>query len=142
VTSLGSEDRLAILDLVGRADRLATRRDAVAYAALFAADGFMDGDMGRAVGHEAIARAVADVWAAEPAGTVHLTCNPVIEEAAGGAGVISLLLLATAKPEWSLTGTADVLQRVTRTASGWRIASRAITTPAEPPDDGRGDRGR
>ena len=44
--TLSAEDRLDILDLIGRADQLATRRDAGAYADLFTADAMLDGSQG------------------------------------------------------------------------------------------------
>ena len=78
--TLSTADRLEILDVVGRADAAATRRDAEAYAELFTEDAVLDGSQGR---HPAatLRESVGSIWAAEGATTLHLTLNPVIDPA-------------------------------------------------------------
>jgi uncharacterized protein (TIGR02246 family) len=127
VTVLASADALAILQLTARADTLATQRDAEGYAALFTEDGVMDGDEGQVTGREQLAASVARIWHAEPPGTLHLTCNAVIDEAATTPAVASLLLMLTPQPSLSVARAAHVFQRFLRTSEGWRITSRHIT---------------
>jgi SnoaL-like domain len=126
VTVLAPADALALLQLVARADTLATQRDAAGYAALFTQDAVMDGDKGRVTGREDLAAAVARIWEAEPPGTLHLTCNAVIDEAASTPAVVSIVLLLTPRPPGLVGQAAHVLQRFLQTPEGWRISSRHI----------------
>jgi len=127
VTIMGSDDALALLQLAARADTLAMQRDAAGYSALFTRDGVMDGDEGRVVGREELGAAVARIWDAEPPGTLHLTCNAVVDDAAGTPTVTSILLLLTPQPAGLVAHAARVLQRFRHTPEGWRIRSRHIT---------------
>jgi len=127
VTGLAAADALTILQLAAAADTLATRRDAAAYAALFSEDGVMEGDMGKVAGREALAVAVARVWEAESAGTLHLTCNAVIDDSGVAPAVASILLLLTPRPSGLAAAAADVVQRFVQTPAGWKISSRHIT---------------
>jgi hypothetical protein len=52
--TLSAGDRLAILDVITRADEAASRRDADAYVALFTEDVVLDGTQGRYAGPEAL----------------------------------------------------------------------------------------
>jgi hypothetical protein len=126
VTVLAPADALALLQLAARADTLATQRDAAGYAALFTQDAVMDGDEGRVTGREELQATVARVWDAEPAGTLHLTCNAVIDEAASTPAVASILLLLTPRPSGLVGQAARVFQRFLQTPEGWRIRSRHI----------------
>jgi len=45
--TLSTADRLEILDVIGRTDAAATRRDSEAYAKLFTEDAVLDGSEGR-----------------------------------------------------------------------------------------------
>ncbi len=62
---LSPDDRLAITELVSRADDAATVRDPDAYVALFTPDGVLDGAKGEHIGRDAIHAATVDVWAGE-----------------------------------------------------------------------------
>jgi uncharacterized protein (TIGR02246 family) len=121
-----ASDSLEILQLIARADACATARDAKGYAALFTEDAVMEGDMGNTSGRDALAAAVADVWAGEAPGTLHLTLNAVIDESGSEPTVASILLLLTPLSPTPVAGTAEVHQRLRRTAPGWRISSRTI----------------
>ena len=131
MTAIGSDDALALLQLAARADTLATQRDATGYAALFTQDGVMDGDEGRVTGREELSAAVARVWQGEPPGTLHLTCNAVLDDVAGTPTVASILLLLTPREPSGAAGSvahaARVVQRFRHTPEGWRISSRQIT---------------
>ena len=52
--TLSAADRLAILDVITRADDAASRRDADGHAGLFTEDAVLDGTQGRHAGREAL----------------------------------------------------------------------------------------
>jgi ketosteroid isomerase-like protein len=128
--TLKPSDSIAILQLVARADACATRRDANGYTALFTDDAVMDGDMGTVEGQSALRNTVAKVWAAEPAGTLHLTLNAVIDESGEEPVVDSVMLMVGAGPSPNVLGSARVRQTVRHTPGGWRISRRTIDTGA------------
>jgi ketosteroid isomerase-like protein len=125
--NLSAADRLEILDVVGRADAAATRRDADAYAALFTDDAVLDGSQGL---HPAagLREAVGPIWAAEGATTLHLTLNPVVDPGDGpDEAVVSsvLLIVAPAAPITIITAAA-ITQKVRRSDDTWRISRRTV----------------
>jgi ketosteroid isomerase-like protein len=130
--SLDPSDRLEILELVTRADDCATRRDAAGYVALFTQDAVMDGEKGRAEGREQLAEAVGQVWSGEPAGTLHLTLNPLIELTVPEPTVTSVMLMISGDAPGAIVGSARVTQTVRRTEEGWRISVRQIAAGSAP----------
>jgi len=129
--TLSAEDRLGILDLIGRADQLATRRDAGAYADLFTADAVLDGSQGV---HPAaqLRSAVGPIWAAEGPATLHLTLNPVIDPGAepDEAVVSSVLLIVDPATPITIRTAAAITQTVRRTGGTWRITRRTVASAA------------
>ena len=125
--TLSAEDRLDILDLIGRADQLATRRDAGAYADLFTADAMLDGSQGVHPAAE-LPSAVGPIWAAEGPATLHLTLNPVIDPGAGPdeAVVSSILLIVDPATPVTIRTAAAITQTVRRTGGTWRITRRTV----------------
>ena len=125
--SLSAADRLEILDVVGRADAAATRRDADAYAALFTGDGVLDGSQGR---HPAAAlrASVGPIWAAEGAATLHLTLNPVIDpgDVPDEAVVSSVLLIVAPAAPITIITAAAITQKLRRSGDTWRISRRTV----------------
>jgi hypothetical protein len=125
--NLSAEDRLDILDLIGRADACATSRDADAYVALFTEDAVLDGSQGH---HPAagLRAAVGPIWAAEGPATMHLTLNPVIDpgSTADDAIVRSILLIVDPAAPITIRTAVAITQAVRRTAGGWRIARRTV----------------
>jgi uncharacterized protein (TIGR02246 family) len=126
--SLDAEDSFAILQLVARADACATARDPDGYVALFTEDAVMDGAMGTAHGKTALRKAVAQVWALEPAGTRHLTLNALIDTSGSEVRVDSVMLMIASGASPAIVGSATVHQVVTRRSEGWRISRRTICT--------------
>ena len=127
--TLSAADRLDILDLITRADAAAGARDAAAYLALFTDEAALDGDQGTYHGREALRRGLAQVWGAEPAGTLHLTLNPVIDadpvsSAAAVARSVLLIIGPGAPP--ALAAAAHITQYVRRGADGWRITRPSV----------------
>ena len=129
--TLSAEDRLDILDLIGRADRLATRRDAGAYADLFTADAILDGTQGVHPAAE-LRSAVGPIWAAEGRATLHLTLNPVIDAGAepDQAVVSSILLIVDSATPITIRTAAAITQTVRRTGGTWRITRRTVAPAA------------
>jgi ketosteroid isomerase-like protein len=126
--TLSASDSIAILQLAARADACASGRDADGYVALFTDDAVMDGDMGRVEGRSALRDAVARVWAAEPAGTLHLTLNAVLDESGAEPAVDSVMLMVGTGSSQGIVGSARVRQTVRHTPGGWRISVRTINT--------------
>jgi uncharacterized protein (TIGR02246 family) len=132
--TLSAADRLAILDVITRADAAASRRDADGYVALFTEDAVLDGAEGRHAGRQALRAAVGPVWAAEGPATLHLTLNPVIEPGSsdGQAVVRSVLLIIDPSAPPALRHVAAITQEVRRTEGVWRIARRTVAPAAVP----------
>jgi len=127
--TLPAADRLEILDLLTRADFAASSRDAAAYLALFSDDAVLDGDEGTYHGTDALREGLAAVWGTEPAGTLHLTLNPVIDIAPAETAVArSVLLIIDQGPPPVLLATAQVIQHLRRGQGGWRITRRTVET--------------
>jgi hypothetical protein len=129
--TLSAEDRLDILDLIGRADQLATRRDADAYADLFTADAVLDGSQGVHPAAE-LRSAVGPIWAAEGPATLHLTLNPVIDAGAepDEAVVSSILLIVDPATPITIRTAAAITQTVRRTGGTWRVTRRTVAPAA------------
>jgi uncharacterized protein (TIGR02246 family) len=125
--TLTASDSIAILQLIARADACASARDADGYVALFTDDAVMAGDMGRVEGRSALRDAVARVWAGEPAGTLHLTLNAVLDESGAEPAVDSVMLMVGAGSSPGIVGSARVRQTVRHTSGGWRISARTIS---------------
>jgi len=125
--TLSDADRLAILDVITRADWAATDRDADAYVELFTEDAVLDGAQGRHAGRETLRSSVRPIWAAEGKATLHLTLNPVIEDDDGPEAVTrSVLLIIDPEPPITIRTAAVITQRLRRSAGSWRIARRTV----------------
>jgi uncharacterized protein (TIGR02246 family) len=126
--TLSAGDRLAILDVVTRADEAASRRDADAYVALFTPDAVLDGAQGTFQGRDALHAAVGPVWAAEGPATLHLTLNPVVEPGTSDDRAVArsvLLIIDPAEPP-AIKTTAIITQELRRDGGNWLIARRTV----------------
>ena len=126
--TLSAADRLAILEVITRADDAASRRDADGYVALFSEDAVLDGTQGRHAGRQALRAAVGPVWAAEGPATLHLTLNPVVEPGPfdDQAVVRSVLLIIDPAATPALRAAAAITQELRRADSTWRITRRTV----------------
>jgi uncharacterized protein (TIGR02246 family) len=126
--TLSDADRLAILDIVTRADEAASRRDADAYVALFDPDAVLDGAQGRHAGRAALRASVAPIWAAEGTATLHLTLNPVVEPRPGdGQAVVrSVLLIVDPADPPAIRTAALITQELRQSDGSWRIIRRTV----------------
>jgi SnoaL-like domain len=130
--TLSAADRLAILDVIIRADGAASRRDADGYVALFTPDAVLDGAQGRHAGREGLRASVGPIWAAEGPATLHLTLNPVVEPGPAGGQAVArsvLLIIDPAAPP-AIRAAAVITQELRRSGAVWRIARRTVA-PAE-----------
>ncbi len=130
--SLSAADRLAILEVITRADEAASRRDADAYVALFTPDAVLDGTQGQHAGRQALRAAVGPVWAAEGPATLHLTLNPVIEPSPSGdqATARSVLLIIDPAAPPGIRAAATITQELRRANGVWRITRRTVAPAA------------
>ena len=128
--SLSEADRLAILDVITRADEAASRRDADAYVALFTPNAVLDGTQGQHSGREAMRASVGPIWAAEGPATLHLTLNPVIEPGSSDDQAVArsvLLIIDSAAPP-AIRTAALITQELRRSADSWRISRRTVAS--------------
>jgi hypothetical protein len=130
--TLSDADRLAILDVVTRADEAASRRDADAYVALFDPDAVLDGTQGRHAGRAALRASVGPIWAAEGPATLHLALNPVVEPGPGdGEAVVrSVLLIVDPAEPPAIRVAALITQELRRSHGAWRITRRTVAPAA------------
>jgi uncharacterized protein (TIGR02246 family) len=130
--TLSAADRLAILDVVTRADQAASQRDAGAYVELFTEDAVLDGTQGRQAGREALRSGVGPVWAAEGPATLHLTLNAVVEPGPSDDQAVArsvLLIIDPATPP-VIRATASITQELRRSEGSWRITRRTVAPAA------------
>ena len=130
--SLAAADRLAIVDVITRADEAASRRDADAYVALFTPDAVLDGTQGRHAGREALRASVGPIWAAEGPATLHLTLNPIVEPGPGDGQAIArsvLLIIGLAEPP-AIQAAVVITQELRHTGGSWRITRRTVAPAA------------
>ena len=124
--TLSAASRLDILDVITRADRAASDRDADAYVRLFTEDAVLDGTQGRHAGREALRASVGPVWAAEGPASLHLTLNPVVEDHEQGAITRSYLLIIDPAPPFTICTAAAITQTLIQQNGQWLIASRTV----------------
>ena len=126
--TLSVADRLAILEVITRADDAASSRDADGYVALSTEDAVLDGTQGRHAGRQALRAAVGPVWAAEGPATLHLTLNPVVEPGPfdDQAVVRSVLLIIDPAAPPALRAAAAITQELRRAGGTWRITRRTV----------------
>lgn len=118
------QDALAVLSLVTKLDRLATKRKAAEYAENFTPDGGIVGEEGAVSGKE-LAAFVAKTWEREPAGTWHITASPEIVALDKDRAVVqSLLLLVGADKQ--LHDISEITQTLRKIAGRWYVQRREI----------------
>jgi len=136
--TLSAADRLGILDVITRADRAASERDADAYVRLFTEDAVLDGTQGRHAGRDALRASVGPVWAAEGPATLHLTLSPVVEAHEQGAITRSYLLIIDPAPPITIRTLAGITQTLIQQNGLWLISSRTVApVPEQAPVPGQ-----
>jgi ketosteroid isomerase-like protein len=126
--TLPAAERLAIVEVITRADDAASRRDADAYVALFSPDAMLDGTQGQHAGREELRASVGPIWAAEGRASVHLTLNPVVEPgpADDQATVRSVLLVIDPATPPVIRAVAMITQELRRSGASWLITRRTV----------------
>jgi len=129
--TLPAADRLAILEVITRADDAASRRDADGYVALFSPDAVLDGAQGRHAGRQELRASVGPIWTAEGPATLHLTLNPVIEPGPTSDQAVArsvLLIIDPAAPP-AIRAAAMISQELRRAEGSWLITRRTVAPP-------------
>ena len=131
---LTAEDRLDILDLLARADDCATRRDVDGYLSLFANDAVFEGAEGMHKGRADLRETVRAVWAAEDAGSQHLTTTAFVNATAedqNGSGTmtaraVSTLLIIAPKEPPVVVQSIRIVHTLAKGGLGWQLTRRSI----------------
>ena len=118
-------------DVITRADRAASDRDADAYVRLFTQDAVLDGTQGRHAGRDALWASVGPVWAAEGPATLHLTLNPVVEPHEQGAITHSYLLIVDPAAPIAIRTAAAITQTLIQQNGQWLIASGTVAAAGD-----------
>jgi hypothetical protein len=125
--TLSSDDRLAIVDLVTRADAAATVRDVEGYLSCFTDDADLGGAKGDHHGKDGLRRSVGSIWAAEGDTTAHLCLNVVIDETGDRQAVVrSILLIVGAADPRTLVDLVAITQDVVKTGPDWKVSRRDV----------------
>ena len=66
--------------------------------------------------------------------TQHLTLNPVIDAAPGGALARSVLLIVDPGPPPALATAAQITQELRREGGAWKISRRTVSAPGPAPE--------
>lgn len=126
MTDLTDADRQQIIDVVRRADELATAHDVQGYLALTTPDMELDGAQGTASGHADLGAAIAKIWAAEPAGTRHITGDIAITPGEDATAIAhSTMTLVNSNSEVAVS----ITQLLRKTDGAWLIARRTVGGP-------------
>jgi ketosteroid isomerase-like protein len=125
---LSAIDRLAISEIVTRADAMATRRDAAGYANLFTDDAVLDGAEGT---HRAgdLRHDVAAIWQGEGVVSVHLTLNVEVRDVEGtddAATTDSVLVILGGDSATAVKAVALINQSLVRAGQSWKISRRTV----------------
>ena len=125
MSALADEQRIA--EVVRRADELATARDVDGYLALTTPDMVLDGTQGTASGRDDVRSAIAKIWAAEPAGTRHLTSDITVTFGDDGTATArSTLSLVTQGHDDEVRAVATITLALRKTEGKWLIARRSV----------------
>ena len=128
-SSLGTSDRLDILEVLTRAETAATARDADAYVELFTDDAVLDGAQGVHTGREALRQAVGPIWAGEGLATFHLLLNALIDRVntdCDEAIATSVLLIVQQGSPPQVLRVSETTQQLRRVDGYWKIARRSV----------------
>ncbi|KQO07571.1 hypothetical protein ASF06_13345 [Agreia sp. Leaf244] len=125
MSALDDEHRIA--EVVRRADELATARDVDGYLALTTPDMVLDGTQGTASGRDDVRSAIGMIWAAEPAGTRHLTSDIAVTFSDDGTATArSTLSLVVRGHDDEVLAVATITQTLRKTEGKWLIARRTV----------------
>jgi len=130
-SSLGTSDRLDILEVLTRTETAASVRDADAYVELFTDDAVLDGAQGVHMGKEALREAVGPIWASEGSATFHLLLNAVIDRVNTDSDeviVTSVLLIVSQGARPLVLHVSEITQQLKRVDGRWKIARRSVKT--------------
>jgi ketosteroid isomerase-like protein len=126
---LSPDDRLAINDLLTRADNAASRRDVGAYVSCFTEDVILDGSQGEHHGKDVLRAAVGPIWRAEGPVSAHLTLNVTLEASLDAPDLViarSVLLIIRGSQPPSIHSVHTITQQIVRRADNWLVQRRTV----------------
>lgn len=124
---LSTDDRLDILDIIARYNRFADERDVEGTVALYADDGYIDGDFHTGRGHEGLRADLPGIFAMEGTLKRHVSTNHVFDTTGEDAVTVrSLLIVVEGETLPGVGATADVTDELLRVGAGWRIARHHV----------------
>ena len=123
---LSANDRLAILEVITRYNRLADDRDVEETVALYTQDGFIEGDFQTGPGPEGLRADLPGIFAMEGTLKRHITTNHLIEGEGDRATVSSMLVVLEGETLPGVGATADVTDEFQKVDGQWRVARHHV----------------
>lgn len=127
MSTLSDADQQHIVAVVRRADELATARDVAGYIALTTPDMVLDGTQGTASGRDDVRSAIQKIWAAEPAGTRHLTGDITVTSDGDGTATARSTLSLVIEGSDRARAVATITQTLRSVDGQWLIARRSVS---------------
>jgi ketosteroid isomerase-like protein len=124
--SLTTDDRLAILEVIARYNRLADDRDVEGTVALYTDDGYIDGDFSTGRGPDGLRADLPGIFAMEGTLKRHISVNHVLDGDGETATVRSLLLVVEGETLPAVGATADITDELRKQDGGWRVARHHV----------------
>ena len=128
--ALTADDRLAILDLIARYNRLADDRDVEGTVELYTADGYIHGDFATAPGHDGMRADLPAIFAMEGTLKRHISTNHIVEGDGEQATVRSMLLVVEGETLPAVGATADITDELIKQDGQWRVARHHVAIDA------------
>jgi hypothetical protein len=126
-----SDDRAAIVDLLGRYAWYVNTQDSDGFAACFTEDGVWEGaGYGRIAGTESL----RTFWAKNTPRNPHLPMNYVIAvDGDTGTAHSDILIVGNAEGAWAIHTVGSYDDELVRVGGAWKIKYRRFTRHAVPP---------
>ena len=123
---LSTDDRLEILDLIARYNRLADERDVEGTVALYTEDGFIDGDFKTGPGPAGLRADLPGIFAMEGTLKRHISTNHLITGDTDRATVRSMLLVVEGETLPGVGATADITDELLKVNGQWKLAHHHV----------------
>lgn len=118
---LSAEDRLNILEVLARYNRLADERDVEGTVALYKEDGYIHGDFQTGEGHAGLRADLPGIFEMEGTLKRHITTNHIIDGDGGRATVRSMLVVIEGETLPGVGATADITDELVKVDGSWRL---------------------
>jgi ketosteroid isomerase-like protein len=124
--TLTADDRLAILEVIARYNRLADERDVEGTVALYTDTGYIDGDFSTGVGPDGLRADLPGIFAMEGTLKRHISINHLIDGDGARATVRSLLLVVEGETLPAVGATADITDELHKQDGRWLLARHHV----------------